>query len=190
MQLRENTGFYPSMAIGNRHQESCSARCRRFGVDGLKFLSGERHLSGHRVRRWGECRANKETGTVSDTITLKVSAAISAAALAALAILASQTGRAAAQEFDCREAGLASERTICRSDMLAALDEKMSGLYAELKQSYGRRSQRDQLQRYQRQFLAARNDCGRDTECIKGAYLDQIGVLEAQIERNSHLSER
>lgn len=129
-------------------------------------------------------------GTVSDTFTLKFAAAISAAALAALAVLASQAGRATAQEFDCRKAGMASERTICRNDMLAALDEKMSGLYAELKQSYDRRSQRDELKRYQRQFLAARNDCARDTECIKGAYLDQIGVLEAQIERNNRRSER
>lgn len=129
-------------------------------------------------------------GTVSDTFTLRFAAAISATALAALAVLAAQAGRANAQEFDCRQAGMASERTICRSDVLGALDEKMSGLYAELKQSYGRRSERDQLKRYQRQFLAARNDCGRDTECIKGAYLDQIGVLQAQIERNNRLSER
>lgn len=129
-------------------------------------------------------------GTVSDTFTLKFAAAISAAALAALAVLASQAGRATAQEFDCRKAGMASERTICRSDMLAALDEKMSGLYAELKQSYARRGERDQLKRYQRQFLAARDDCARDTECIKGAYLDQISVLEAQLEHNERRSER
>lgn len=127
---------------------------------------------------------------MTDTFTLRFAAAISATALAALAVLAAQAGRASAQEFDCRQAGMASERTICRSDVLGALDEKMSGLYAELKQSYGRRSERDQLKRYQRQFLAARNDCGRDTECIKGAYLDQIGVLQAQIERNNRLSER
>jgi len=127
---------------------------------------------------------------MSEAFTLKFAAAISAAALGALAILAAQANRATAQEFDCGRAGKASERTICRSDVLAALDEKMSGLYGELKQSYGRRSERDQLKRYQRQFLSARNDCGRDTECIKGAYLDQIGVLEAQIERNTRLSER
>lgn len=127
---------------------------------------------------------------MSETFTLKVATAISAAALAALAVLAAQAGRAQAQEFDCRNAGQASERTICRSDVLSALDEKMNGLYAELKQSYSRRSERDQLKRYQRQFLAARNDCARDVECIKGAYLDQIGVLEAQIERNNRMSER
>lgn len=132
----------------------------------------------------------EEMGTVSDIVTLRFAAAVSAAALAALGMLAAQAGQASAQEFDCRKAGMASERTICRSDMLAALDEKMSGLYAELKQSYDRKGQRDQLRRYQRQFLAARDDCARDTECIKGAYLDQISVLEAQLERNDRRSER
>jgi len=42
--LRENTDFYPSKAIGIRHQVSPSACCRRFGPDGLMFLRGERHL--------------------------------------------------------------------------------------------------------------------------------------------------
>lgn len=158
-------------------------------ADGLMFLPGKRHL--HAIATAGVANeANKEMGTVSETFTLRFAATISAAALGALAVLAAQVSRASAQEFDCRKAGMVSERTICRSDVLAALDEKMSGLYGELKQSYGRGSDRDQLKRYQRQFLAARNDCGRDTECIKGAYLDQIGVLEAQIERNNRLSER
>jgi uncharacterized protein len=129
-------------------------------------------------------------GTVPDTVALKVAATISAVVLAALGALAVQATQAVAQEFDCRRAELSSERMICRSDALAALDEKMSGLYAELKQSYDRKSQRDQLKRYQRQFLAARDDCARDMECIKGAYLDQISVLEAQLERNDRRSER
>lgn len=148
------------------------------------FPPGERHFRIIEFTAGVGIERDEEMGTVSDTFTLRFAAAISAAALAALAALAAQAGQAAAQEFDCRKAALASERMVCRSDMLAALDEKMSGLYAELKQSYERRGQRDQLKRYQRQFLAARDDCARDTECIKGAYLDQISVLEAQLERN------
>lgn len=154
------------------------------------FPHRERHLQVIGFTAGVGIERDQEMGTVSDTFTLKLAAAISAAALAALAVLASQAGQATAQEFDCRKAGMASERTICRSDMLAALDEKMSGLYAELKRSYDRKSQRDQLKRYQRQFLAARDGCARDTECIKGAYLDQISVLEAQLERNDRRSER
>jgi uncharacterized protein len=121
-------------------------------------------------------------GTVSETLILKIAATTSMAALAALGILALQAGNASAREFDCGRAKTASERIICRSDALGALDEKMSGLYDELMQSYDRKSQRDRLKRYQRQFLAARDDCARDVECIKGAYLDQISVLEAQLD--------
>jgi uncharacterized protein YecT (DUF1311 family) len=189
-QLRENTDFYPSMAIGIRRQIRGAAHCRPFASDGLMFPPGELHLRFIGFTAGVNIERDEEMGTVSDTFTLKFAAAISAAALAALAVMASQAGQAAAQEFDCREAASASERTICRSDALAALDEKMGGLYAELKQSYARKGQRDQLKRYQRQFLAARDDCARDTECIKGAYLDQISVLEAQLERNDRQSER
>lgn len=119
---------------------------------------------------------------MSETLILKIAAMTSMAALAALGILALQAGNASAREFDCSRAKTASERIICRSDALGALDEKMSGLYDELMQSYDRKSQRDRLKRYQRQFLAARDDCARDVECIKGAYLDQISVLEAQLD--------
>jgi uncharacterized protein len=108
----------------------------------------------------------------------------------ACAASAIQIQPAAARQFDCRNAALASERMICRSDALGGLDERMSSLYSRLMQIYDSRSQRDQLKRYQRQFLAARDSCLRDTECIKGAYLDQISVLEAQLERTYQIGER
>lgn len=129
-------------------------------------------------------------GTMSDTFTLKLAAAISAVSLLALAAMAGVVRPAAAQEFDCRNAELASERMICRSDRLAALDERTSALYADLRAAYGNRYQRDDLKAYQRQFLAARDSCGRDTECIKGAYLDQISVLESRLERAYRRTER
>lgn len=112
-----------------------------------------------------------------------------AAALAAgMAALAGTP--AAAQEFDCRKTDYASERTICRSGKLSALDERMSSLYSELMETYDRKGQREDLRSYQRHFLDARDNCGRDTDCIKGAYLDQISVLEARLERATRRSER
>ncbi len=127
---------------------------------------------------------------MSDTVTLKLAAAVSAGALLALAAMASSVRPAAAQEFDCRNAAFASERTICGSDRLSALDEQMSGLYKDLKAASGDRYERADLKDYQRQFLAARDACGRDVECIRGAYLDQIGVLETRLERAYRRSER
>jgi uncharacterized protein len=129
-------------------------------------------------------------GTMSDTITLKLSAAISMSALLALAAMAGSARTASAQEFDCRNAEFASERAICGSDRLSALDERMSALYADLKATSASRYQRDDLKTYQRQFLDARDSCGRDVECIRGAYLDQISVLESRLEQAYRRSER
>jgi uncharacterized protein len=129
-------------------------------------------------------------GTMSDNFTCRLAAAVSAAALAAVGILAAQVKPAAAQEFDCRKAEYASERTICRSDKLGQLDERMSNLYGELMETTGVKRQRADIKTYQRQFLDARDSCGRDTDCIRGAYLDQISVLEGRLERASRRSER
>ena len=117
---------------------------------------------------------------MSDTVTLKLAAAISAGSLLALVALAGAVRPAAAQEFDCRKADVASERMICGSDKLSALDERMN--------SSGYR--REDLKAYQRQFLDARDSCGRDAECIKGAYFDQISVLEARLQQAYRRSER
>jgi uncharacterized protein len=129
-------------------------------------------------------------GTMSDTNTLKLAGLISAGSLLALAIMAGSVRPAVSQEFDCRNAEFASERTICGSDRLSALDERMSGLYANLKAAYGSRYQRADLKVYQQHFLDARDACGRDSECIKGAYLDQISVLETRLEQAYRRSER
>jgi len=119
---------------------------------------------------------------------LRPAAALSA--VAAFGALLLQSQPAAAQQFDCRDAEAASERTICRNGKLGALDEQMSSLYSELLQAYGSERQREGVRNYQRHFLAARDSCGRDTDCIKGAYLDQISVLEARLEQAYRRSER
>jgi uncharacterized protein len=125
-----------------------------------------------------------------DTITMKFAAAVSAGSLLALAVMAGSARPAASQEFNCRNAQYASERTICGSDRLSALDERMNALYRDLKSAYGSRYQRADLKSYQQQFLDARDACGRDTECIRGAYLDQISVLETRLEDAYRRSER
>ena len=127
---------------------------------------------------------------MSDSVTLKLAAAVSMSSLVALAAMAGSVRPAASQEFDCRNADYASERTICGSDRLSALDERMSALYAELKAASASRYQRADIKAYQRQFLDARDNCGRDVDCIRGAYLDQISVLETRLEQAYRRSER
>jgi uncharacterized protein len=129
-------------------------------------------------------------GTMSDTVTLKMAAMVSAGSLLALAIMAGSVRPASSQEFDCRNAEFASERTICGSDRLSALDERMTELYRDLKGTYASQYRRDDLKAYQQQFLDARDACGRDADCIRGAYLDQISVLETRLERSYRPSER
>lgn len=107
-----------------------------------------------------------------------------------LAAVLVQSHPAAAQQFDCRNAEATSERMICRNDKLGALDERMSRLYGELMQAYDSEGERQALRNYQRHFLAVRDDCGRDTGCMRGAYLDQIGVLENRLEKAYRRSER
>lgn len=88
---------------------------------------------------------------------------------------------AAAQSFNCRSASYSSERAVCASDGLSGLDERMSRLYGKLMAQTDSARGRERLRTYQVRFLAARDACGRDTSCIKGAYLDQIEVLTARM---------
>ena len=90
---------------------------------------------------------------------------------------------AEAQAFDCRNAVLASERSICGNDKLRHLDERVDRLYRDLMQQSRGERQREDLRDYQLQFLSARDACGRNASCIKGAYLDQIEALSAELRR-------
>ena len=103
------------------------------------------------------------------------------AAAVLMAALATFSQPAAAQSFECGAAALKSERAVCGSDRLSGLDERMSGLYDRLMASVDSDRARQRIRTYQIHFLSARDACGRDVSCIKGAYLDQIEVLSARV---------
>jgi len=104
------------------------------------------------------------------------------AALTATAILATfaLAGPAGAQDFSCREASNAAERTICSSSALKDLDERMARVYGWVWDStpHGRK---DALRNDQRAFLAARNGCGDSARCLGRTYLDRIGMLTVRL---------
>ena len=108
---------------------------------------------------------------------LLLAAAATAAALAALIPATS----ASAQDFDCKTASLAAEKTICGHRRLSTLDERMAELYGRLWAKLDD-DNREGLRDYQRMFLETRNACRHDATCIEGAYQDQIGVLKARLE--------
>ena len=100
------------------------------------------------------------------------------ATLSAIAAAVALPGSAAAQDFNCRAASSASEKAICTSQRLSQLDERMSHLYARLWNALADNDAREGLRDYQLNFLSARDACGRNETCIRGAYLDQIEVLK------------
>jgi uncharacterized protein len=103
------------------------------------------------------------------------------AVLIATAALLGSVQPVAAQSFDCRDASNAAERAVCGSDKLSDLDDRMSELYGQLLSGTVSDRTRGWVRDYQRRFLSARDGCGRNTGCIKGAYLDQISVLTARL---------
>jgi uncharacterized protein len=74
-----------------------------------------------------------------------------------------------AQAFNCNFAKQADELTICRDDSLKALDEQMADAFFKIRQ----RLPEDgvaRLKSEQKSFLASRNFCGTDGDCIATAY--------------------
>lgn len=80
-----------------------------------------------------------------------------------------------APSFRCRAGQSRSERMVCSSDRLAALDRQMSSLfYSEL--SRGSERQRAALRRTRDRFLAYRERCA-DEACVAQAYIDRMDEI-------------
>jgi uncharacterized protein len=95
-----------------------------------------------------------------------------------LVILALTPFAAQAQSFNCRYARSADEVLICQNARLGALDERLSGIYARLRNSlYG--SARRGLEAEQASWLRSRRRCGRDAGCIASSYMQRIRELQA-----------
>lgn len=88
---------------------------------------------------------------------------------------------AASPSFNCRYARSRSERMVCGSEWLAALDRTMSSqFYSAL--SRGDERTRTELRRSRDRFLARRDRCG-DEDCVARAYrerMDEIAQIAAR----------
>lgn len=91
----------------------------------------------------------------------------------ALTTLAATSAAAGIETIDCQAAQLnKAERTICRSQHLQILDAKIAEVYAD--KMLGRRLSADTkaaLRESQYQFLARRNACGADADCLDDVML-------------------
>ena len=83
-----------------------------------------------------------------------------------------------AQSFNCRYAKSADEILICQDQQLSALDEQMSSLYYNLRNSLGG-YRRAALEDSQSRWLSGRMSCGRDRDCIHASYMRRINFLRS-----------
>jgi uncharacterized protein len=83
---------------------------------------------------------------------------------------------AEAQSFNCRYARNADEIAICDDSQLSRLDERMSRLFFEVRDSvWGR--ERAALDADQAEWLDSRQSCRRNPDCIEDAYRQRIREL-------------
>lgn len=99
---------------------------------------------------------------------------LTAAALLALAAPAKSA------DFACDEAHTLAERTICTSEVLNRLDERMARFYGWLRSALSA-PDRHTLRDDQRRFLALRDACGDDGHCLKVSYLTRIEDLAERL---------
>jgi uncharacterized protein len=93
-------------------------------------------------------------------------AVMAACVVVASLLLGAASGSYAAERpsFDCAKAGAPTERAICGSDALAALDRDIAALYRQRRaRAPSTRSVDDQ----QRQWLAVRDGCNADATCLE-----------------------
>jgi uncharacterized protein len=140
-------------------------------ADGLNFPIAGRH-------RWAI--ATTTLGEPNMRRSVRITAGLVLAAATA-AVIATPAG---AVDFSCRNAGNAAERAICGDAKLSQLDDRMAVTYGRLWAASNTRA-RFGLRDYQHRFLAARNACGSNTRCLRGAYLDQISVLDEKLREAS-----
>jgi hypothetical protein len=78
--------------------------------------------------------------------------------------------------FDCAQASLPSERAVCGSARLAALDREIAELYRARRGAVAPILS-SRIRDFQRKWLELRNRCGWDESCLAQQYLRQIEFL-------------
>ncbi len=95
-----------------------------------------------------------------------------------LALIMSAPGSGvSAASFDCRHAALPAEKAICGNANLGSLDERTTGMYFLIIGSGAPASTVAQVKDAQGKFLAGRNACGANIDCLVDAYTSQMMFL-------------
>jgi uncharacterized protein len=87
-------------------------------------------------------------------------------------------GGAQAASFNCAHAMLPAEQTICGDANLSRLDEQTAGMYFLIVGSGAPQATVNLVKSSQSKFIAQRNACGTDVDCLVDAYTSQIMFLK------------
>jgi uncharacterized protein len=103
-------------------------------------------------------------------------------------LLATLSGVAsAAPSFDCRSATRAAEKTICGTPSIHPIDRAVSDLYrdtlAQARKVSDARAVDIIIHRAERTFIASRNTCGTDVDCIRVTYRGQFSILRTYLQQ-------
>jgi uncharacterized protein len=98
--------------------------------------------------------------------------------LAASALFILPSAAASAASFDCAKASIAAERTICGNANLSQLDARTAGMYFTILGNNTPAATLAQVKNAQRRFLATRNACGANVDCLVDAYTSQMMYLK------------
>jgi uncharacterized protein len=82
-----------------------------------------------------------------------------------------------AASFDCARATLPAEKAICGNANLSSLDERTTGMYFIIVGSDAPAATVAPVKEAQSKFLARRDACGADIDCLVSAYTDEMMFL-------------
>ena len=98
-----------------------------------------------------------------------------------IAAIATDSGSASSQTFDCRTARAADEVTICREPSLAKLDQDLAALRRQRQTAYHNDVQDNEVA-----FLNARRRCDENRGCIEQSYRNRIQELARSLSDPGH----
>jgi uncharacterized protein len=95
-----------------------------------------------------------------------------------LAVVCFSAAAAEAASFNCAHAFLPAEETICANANLSKLDEQTAGMYFIIVGSGAPQATVSQVKASQSKFIAQRNACGTNVNCLVDAYTSQMMYLK------------
>lgn len=99
-------------------------------------------------------------------------------AMSVLALTCLATGGAEAASFNCAHAFLPAEQTVCGNANLSKLDERTAGMYFVIVGSDAPQATISQVKTAHAKFIAQRNACGTNVDCLVDAYTAQVMYLK------------